>query len=190
MGKNRVKILDDKYLTVVSFPLQHRVTTFGFLFNEKPADIKIRKECIEKYSIPVARINSIKKGADFITADGTIIPNDVMTTPPPPSFSFAYCSDTRYFKRLSAFIKDTDLVYHEATFDKEKQELAELTGHSTTVDAATVARDSGAGALIIGHFSARYKDIGPLVEEARSIFPLTFPAEDGRTYEVGNIKPF
>lgn len=189
-GKNPIKILDDKYLTVVSFPLQHRVSCYGFLFAEKPADRKMIKECIEKYNIPVAMINSIKKGADYITDEGTIIPNGDITTPPPPPLSFAYCSDTKYFKRLSSLIKGVNLLYHEATFDKEKEELAELTGHATTINAATVAREAGAGALIIGHFSARYKDINLLVEEARTVFPQTFPAEDGRTYEVGDIKPF
>ena len=92
---------------------------------------------------------SIKRGADFLTEEGMIISNGELTTPPPPPLSFAYCSDTKFFKRLPSFVKGADLVYHEATFDKEKEELAKLTGHSTTVDAATVARDAGAGALII-----------------------------------------
>jgi ribonuclease Z len=189
-GNDPVSILNDKYLTVTSFPLEHRVPAYGFLFNEKPADRKILKECIEKYNIPVARILSIKKGADFISDDGTVIPNDLLTIPPPRPLSFAYCSDTRYFKRLSTFIRGTDLLYHEATFDSEKEELAAITGHSTSVNAATVALEAGVGQLIIGHFSARYKDAGMLVEEARSLFPETFAAEEGKSYEVKHVIPF
>jgi ribonuclease Z len=189
-GNDPVKILNDKYLTVTSFPLEHRVPAYGFLFCEKPADRKIKKEYIEKYGIPVARILSVKKGADFITEDGTVIPNGELTLPPPLPRSFAYCSDTRYFKRLSTFIKGTDLLYHEATFDREKEELAAITGHSTTINAATVALEAGAGKLIIGHFSARYKDSGILVEEARTVFPETYAAEEGKSYEVGDIKPY
>jgi ribonuclease Z len=79
------------------------------------------------------------------------------------------------------------MLYHEATFDKSKADLARITGHSTTLDAAKTALEAKADALIIGHFSARYKDIEPLVEEARTIFPQTYPAIDGRTYEVGNL---
>jgi ribonuclease Z len=183
-GKNPAEILDDKYLTVKSFPLEHRIPAFGFLFTEKTADRKIKKESIEKYNIPVARIVSIKKGADFIMEDGTVIPNNEITLPPPSPKSFAYCSDTRYFSRLATFVKGADMIYHEATFDKEKDELASITGHSTTLNAATVASDAGAGKLIIGHFSARYSDVNILVEEARTIFPATYPAEDGQTYEV------
>jgi len=63
-------------------------------------------------------------------------------------------------------------------------EMATITGHSTTHDAARTASLAGAGALIIGHFSSRYKDIDRLVGEARSIFPDTYPAIDGKTYEI------
>ena len=101
--------------------------------------------------------------------------------------SYAYCSDTRYFSRLPGFVKDTDLLYHEATFDKSLAELARITGHSTTTDAAKTAMEAGVATLLIGHFSARYRDINTLVDEARSVFPHTFPAIDGHTYEVGKI---
>jgi ribonuclease Z len=186
-GKNPVKILDDKYLTVTSFPLKHRVPAFGFLFREKTSDRNMIKECIEKYNIPAVRIPAIKKGEDFITTDGRIIKNENITLPPREPLSYAYCSDTKYFKRLSSFVREVSLLYHEATFDMTKANLAELTGHSTTIDAAKTALDAHAGSLIIGHFSARYKEIAFLVDEARTIFPQTFPAIDGKTYEIGKI---
>ena len=186
-GNNPVKILDDKYLTVTSFPLKHRVPAYGFLFREKLSDRNIIKECIDKYNIPPVRISAIKKGEDFIKSDGKIVKNAEITLPPPEPLSYAYCSDTKYFKRLASFVKEVSLLYHEATFDKTKEDLAEMTGHSTTLDAAKTALEANVGTLIIGHFSARYKDIAPLVDEARTIFPETYPAIDGKSYEVGNI---
>jgi ribonuclease Z len=182
-SKDPVKILDEKYLTVTSFPLDHRIPAFGYIFREKEGDRNIRKEMIEKYSIPVVRIPAIKKGEDFTTKDGSVIKNDELTVPGPAPFSYAYCSDTRYFKRLPDFIKGVNILYHEATFDKSLQDLAVTTGHSTTVDAARTAMEGEVGNLIIGHFSARYKDISLLVEEAREIFPKTFPAIDGHSYD-------
>jgi ribonuclease Z len=186
-GNNPVKILDDKYLTVSSFPLQHRVPAFGFMFREKISDRNILKEAIDKFHIPQVRIPAIKKGEDFITTDGTIIKNEDITLAPPEPLSYAYCSDTKYFKRLASFVKGVSLLYHEATFDKSNQKLAKITGHSTTLDAARTATEANAKALVIGHFSARYKDILPLVDEARTLFPATYPAIDGKSYEVGNI---
>jgi ribonuclease Z len=184
-GKDPVQILDEKHTTVTSFPLQHRVTAFGFLFKEKKADRNMIKECIEKYQIPAVRIPAIKKGEDYITSDGTIIRNEDLTYPPSEPVSYAYCSDTKYFKRLASFVKGVTLLYHEATFDKSMQDFASVTGHSTTVDAAQTALKANAGCLLIGHFSARYRDISTLVEEAREFFPNTYPAIDGNSITLG-----
>jgi len=186
-GKKPVEILDDKYLTVTSFPLKHRVPAYGFLFREKLSERNIKEESIHKYNIPVVRIPAIKKGENFITSDGKIVKNEEITIPPPEPLSYAYCSDTRYFRQLASFVKDVNLLYHEATFDKTKTDLAKMTGHSTTLDAAKTALEANAITLIIGHFSARYSDITPLVEEARTIFPETYPAIDGKSYEIGKI---
>jgi ribonuclease Z len=186
-GNDPVRILDDKYLTVTSFPLDHRVPAFGFLFREKTSDRNVIKECIAEYQIPAVRIRAIKKGEDFVTPGGAVIMNEVLTYPPDEPLSFAYCSDTKYFKRLASFVKGVSLLYHEATFDKTKEDLARVTGHSTTLDAARTAYDAEAGSLIIGHFSSRYKDISFLVEEAAELFPNTFAAIDGKSYEVGNL---
>jgi len=186
-GKDPLRILDDKYVTVTAFPLEHRVPAFGFLFMEKQPDRNILKESIEKYQIPGVRIPAIKKGEDFITPDGVLIKNEDITVPPPEPLSYAYCSDTKYFSRLASFVKGVTLLYHEATFDKTKDDLAGVTGHSTTHDAARTALDAGAKSLIIGHFSSRYKDISILVDEAREIFPNTFAAIDGRSYLAGEL---
>ena len=186
-GKDPAVILDDKYITVTAFPLKHRIPCFGFLFREKRSDRNIIKECITKYNIPPVRIPAIKKGADYITQDGTIIKNEELTVAPPEPLSYAYCSDTKYFSRLPSFFKGVTLLYHEATFDKSLDDLAEITGHSTTLDAARAALEAEAGSLIIGHFSARYRNISFLVEEAKTIFGNTYPAIDGKSYDIGNL---
>ena len=186
-GKDPFKILDDKYLTVAAFPIEHRVPSFGFIFREKQGDRKILKDSISKYNIPIAKIPMIKKGEDFVTSNGEVIKNEDITIPSAKPLSYAYCSDTKYFKRLASFVKGVTVLYHEATFDKSKNDLAVITGHSTTANAAAVASEAEVGALIIGHFSARYKEIDPLVDEAKLVFPNTYAAKDGKTYEIGNI---
>ena len=186
-GNDPQLILNDKYLTVTSFPLNHRVPCYGFLFREKMADRNIIKESIVKYNIPPVRIPAIKKGADFTASDGTVIKNAEITISAPEPISYAYCSDTKYFRRLISFVKGVSLLYHEATFDSSLSDLAEITGHSTTSDAARVATEAGARCLMIGHFSARYRSVSPLVEEAKSLFPNTIAAIDGRSYDIGSL---
>lgn len=183
-SKDPVKIFEDKNLIAYSFPLQHRVPAFGFLFREKEKERNIRKDVIKTYDIPVAQIHRIKKGADYYTADGELISNKKLTIDPPEPRSFAYCSDTRYFSRLADFVRGVNLLYHEATFAGDKSKLATRTGHSTAEQAATVALEAGVRKLIIGHFSARYKNHNILLEEARSVFPDTIAAEEGRVIQI------
>ena len=186
-GNDPAIVYEDKHLTVVAFPLKHRIQAYGFVFREKPADRNIIKEKIEEYSIPSYRIPGIKKGQDFVNDEGMVIKNDEITVPPPQPLSYAYCSDTMYFARLSSFVKGVDLLYHEATFDGSMEKLARKVMHSTTLDAAKTALKANAGTLMIGHFSARYDDVTSLVEEARTIFPSTIPAIDGNTYNIKEL---
>lgn len=178
-GNDPVKIFEDKNVSVLSLPLKHRIPAFGFLFREKEKERNIIKEAISKYNIPLSDIHKIKKGAGFYTSAGKFIPNSEITRDPPEPRSFAYCSDTVYLRRMAEYVRGVDLLYHEATFASDREDLALKTGHSTSAQAAMVASDAGVNKLIIGHFSARYKNVLPLLEEARAIFPATIAAEEG-----------
>ncbi len=177
-------IYEDKYITVDSFPLKHRIPTWGYLFKEKAKPLNIRKDMISIYQIPLRKIPAIKAGCDYQTDDGKIIPNQKLTHPQLKSRSYAYCSDTMYMKHLPDVIHDVDLLYHEATYGNDNQLRAKETFHSTAEDAAKTAKAANASRLIIGHFSSRYKDIHPLLQEARSIFIHTEAAEDGKVFEI------
>ncbi len=178
-AKNHTTILTTDKVIVESFPLKHRIYSNGFLFREVPKQPNIKKDAIEKYSLGLKDIVSIKNGADFITEEGEVIPNHTLTIPPKTPRSYAYCSDTQYFEKITQHIANVDLLYHEATFGEEMSALARKTGHSTAGQAAKIARLANAKKLIIGHYSSRYKDVTPLLDEAREIFPETFAAEEG-----------
>lgn len=175
-------VMENKSIVVTAFPLRHSVPTYGFVFREQKKERKMIPEAIEKYSIPFSHIPNIKKGADFITQLGQIIPNSELTLAPPPEKSYAYCSDTAYFSELSTMIKEVSCLYHEATYDNAHKDKAALYSHSTSLQAATQAIAIGAKLLLIGHFSSKYKDVTTLVDEAKSIFPSTMAAEEDKQY--------
>ncbi|MDD3891401.1 MAG: ribonuclease Z [Bacteroidales bacterium] len=183
-SKKHKVILKTDNIIVESFPLKHRIPCNGFLFRESPKLPNIKKEAIERYQLSLTDITSIKRGSDFTSKTGKVIPNTELTYISSPPRSYAYCSDTRYFERLASYTKDVDLLYHEATFDKNLEELAKTTGHSTATQAAKIAKLSNAKKLIIGHYSSRYKDITPLLDEARIVFPETYSAEDGLMFSI------
>lgn len=171
-------IYDDRSVTIETIPLRHRMPTCGFMFREKPTSNHIRRDMIDFYHIPICMINRIKNGEDYITEEGTVIPNERLTTPSDPPRSYAYCSDTAYLPRIAEQIKGADLLFHEATFAKTEAARAKQTMHSTAEQAATIARDAQVKRLIIGHFSARYEDETHLLQEAQTIFPKTILAQE------------
>lgn len=181
----RVEIIySDKHVEVTTLPLRHRVPTVGYLFREAPRPLNIRKELIAKYNLSITDIVKIKNGSDHILNDGTVIPNAELTYISTTPRSYAYCSDTLFSKRLVALVKNVDLLYHEATFLQSELRLARLTGHSTALQAATVALKAGVGKLLIGHFSSRYKNEKDLLKEAQEVFAETAIANDGLTFSV------
>ena len=66
----------------------------------------------------------------------------------------------------------------------ELKERARQTMHSTAKEAATIAKKANVGKLIIGHYSQRYFDLDPLLNEAKMIFPETHLAIEGKSFDV------
>lgn len=181
--QNKV-VYEDRSLTVETIPLQHRIDCCGYLFREKPILPHIRRDMIDFYKIPISQINNIKAGADWVTAEGEVIANSRLTTPAEPARSYAYCSDTRYIKTLHELVKGVSTLYHESTYSAEDAERARLYWHSTSQDAARVARDASVGKLLLGHFSARYNNESQLLEEAKEIFPNSYLTCEGATFDI------
>jgi ribonuclease Z len=177
-------IYEDKKMTVHSFPLKHRIDCCGFIFKEKIKERNVIKEAITNYNLGIKDIVALKNGADFITPSGEIIPNHYLTIPPFKPRSYVYCSDTLYMPSIVPYIENVDLLYHEATFLNDELKRANATYHSTSLQAAMIAKQAQVGKLLLGHFSARYKDVSPLLKEASAIFPNTITVNDGDKFEV------
>jgi len=182
--KKEQKIYEDQKVTVFSFPLVHRIPTCGFRFEEKPALPNLRPDKIDEYQIPIRDRQRIKEGGDFINKEGNLIPHTELTENKHTARSFAFCSDTRYDESYIDSVRGVDLLYHEATFANDNKDLAQITYHSTGENAATVALKAEVGKLIIGHFSARYNDHTPILEDAQSIFRNTESILEGQVFQI------
>ncbi len=178
------RIWENDFLEVYTLPLQHRVPCCGYLFREKPHLRTLRPGVVEEFDIPYGSIPGIKKGAAFETARGRVIPNEDLTLPPPPPRSFAYCTDTQYLPGLAPLLRGVDLLYHDATFCEDGRARARETGHSTAAQAARLARDAGAGRLLLGHFSSRYRDVSLFEQEARPVFEASIAGREGMQVEI------
>lgn len=175
-------IHEDELVTVHSIPLDHRISCSGFLISEKPKNRRIIREAIPE-DFSVRNIIRLKKGEDVFSEDGKLLfKNEDVTLPPRQTFKYAYCSDTKYNESIIPIIEEADMLYHESTFLEEHMDRASTTYHSTAKEAATIAKKAKVGKLLLGHFSARYKDIEPLQEEAREVFEESYLAIEGEEF--------
>lgn len=177
-------LFENNRVEVTSIPLVHRVPCHGFLFAEKPYKANMLKDKIEAYQIPYQAISAIKDGADYTLEDGTVIPNDELTQAPATPRKFAYCSDTMYSEAILPIIKGVDILYHEATFMQDLLPKAQNTMHSTAQQAASIAKQAKVKQLILGHFSSRYDDLNPLLEEAKAVFESTTLVVEGKRISI------
>ncbi|MBI9059259.1 MAG: ribonuclease Z [Labilibaculum sp.] len=178
-------LFEDDAVQIQSFPLKHgAMPCAGFLFKEKDRPRTLKADMLAFYNVPIKNRNGIKMGEDFVLEDGEVIANAKLTMDPPKSRSYAFCTDTAYLPRIVPIIKGVDLLYHEATFLKSEEKRAKKTYHSTAEQAAKIALEAKVGQLLIGHFSARFKDLKGHLNEASEIFPKTMLAEDGKKFSV------
>jgi ribonuclease Z len=179
-----VSLFEDENIQLQAFPLVHRIPTWGFLFTEKPRERRIHKDFIARYSPAIETIKAVMGGADYQLDDGSVLLNSVITIAPHAPRSYAYCTDTAYSETIVPIINNVSVLYHEATFMHNRLQDAIKTYHSTGVQAAQIARLANAGTLLLGHYSSRYKDLEPLLQEAKSVFERTSAVDDGFVLDI------
>jgi len=182
--KEEGKIADTNKMTVEAFKVDHRIECWGFLFREKKNTRTVDSEKAKAYEIPSSFYNQLQKGEDYITKKGTIIPNEAVTIENSAAKSYAYCADTIFDTRLVEIVKGVDLLYHETTYLKDMDQKAKDRHHSTTEQAATIAKLAGVKQLMIGHFSSKYDTLDQFIIEAKAVFKNTILAIEGSCYKI------
>jgi ribonuclease Z len=170
---------------VSALALDHRLFALGYRIDERPRPGRFDVDKARMLGVPEGPLwGRLQYGEDLRMEDGRVVRSADVMGPPRPGKSIAYCLDTRPCAMSVQLARDVDLLIHEATYAEEFAVEANTYGHSTAAQAARTAREAGARRLLITHFSSRYSDSAPLLEEARAIFPDTVLAEDLVEIEV------
>lgn len=172
-----------QHLRVQTFPLDHRIPTMGYRFQEINAYQNIDPEKITKYNLTIEEIN-LAKALKPINRNGELIMPDDVLFPPNKLRAYAYCSDTAYDERIVPYISDADLLYHETTYLDELKHLAAERKHSTLEEAARIARLASVGGLISGHYSSRYTDLTEFENRGKVYFDNFMLGIEGKSYCV------
>lgn len=183
-GNEPQLLYEDDQVSVTTIPLNHRIYTNGFLFQEKLGERKLNLDAAVKARVDTSYFSKVKQGFDVENLKGDMVPNAAISFDPDPPKSYAYCSDTAYFPQIVPQILNASALYHEATFLEEHQHLADKTRHSTAKEAAAIAKKAQVGTLILGHYSGRYGNLEGFRTEAQEIFEKVELAADGHVFEL------
>lgn len=162
----------------------HSVEAYCYLVMEKRRPGVFFPEKAKSLGVPEGKLWSrLQKGRKVTVEGRTILPGDV-TGPARPGRRIGYSGDTRPTPRLSRFFSHCDLLIFDSTFMNKDREKAVERKHSTSLEAAEVAKAAQARMLALTHFSARYRTTAALLRDAQAVFPNTIAATDGRTIMV------
>jgi ribonuclease Z len=162
----------------------HSIEGYCFALVEKPRPGVFHPKKAIALGIPEGKLWSRLQRGREVKYEGRIIRPEQVLGPSREGRKVGYSGDTRPVTRLAKFFARFDLLIFDSTFSRKDSSNAVERRHSTSVEAAQLARDAKAKKLVLTHFSARYRDVRSLVKEARRIFPNTTAAHDGLTLEV------
>ena len=169
----------DKEYYIEAINALHNIEAFSYIFSEKEKPGKFDTIKAKKLGIPESPVRKkLKEGIPVKIGSKIIYPKDVLG-PPKKGVKISYSGDTRYNEKFIEKAYKSDVLIHEATFSIDDEDEAELTGHSTSRDAAIVAKRSNSRLLLLTHISARYSNKNKLLSEARELFRRTYIAYKG-----------
>lgn len=180
-------IFEDPKFKVVAKKMDHRVLSFGFRVEEKDRAGELQIDRLAPYNIKSGPIfGRLKRGEVVTLDDGTTLNGQDFIGDKKPGRIVTIIGDTRNNQRAFELAENADVLVHEATFGQEESDHAYAYYHSTSADAAKVAKDAGAKKLILTHISARYngKNAYKLQKEAQNIFPNTKIVHDFDMIEI------
>jgi ribonuclease Z len=178
-------ICDEREYYVEAVPTAHVIPSFGYSLVEKPRAGRFSTDKAKALGVPEGPLwSQLQHGKNVKSNKGKIVKPAQVVGPARPGLKIAYSGDTRAVRSMIRLAKGADLLVHEATLMDELADRARRDGHSTPSQAARIAKQAGVRRLILTHVSARYRDVAPMLKEARKIFPTTDVAEDFMAFEL------
>lgn len=162
-------------LSLEAQPLRHRVPTFGYRLVE-PDGLRMLADRLAARGVAGRDVRRLQHDGVLPTPQGLVRLADV--SEPRRGQRFALVMDTAVCPEALALAEGADLLVCEATFGDAEAPLAPAHGHLTARQAGEIARDAGARRLVLTHFSQRYADVSPLLDQAREVFADVVAADD------------
>ncbi len=162
---------------IKSQEVNHNVPALAYSVEELKKPRFLREKAIE-LGVPVGPDFGRLHNGEEVEIDGKIIKPEQVLGPPRKGHKITYSGDTTPCDEMVEFARDSTILIHESTYIREDKDKAEENFHSTSSDAATIAKKSDSKQLLLTHISTRYTDTTQLLDEAKEIFENTKLAKD------------
>ncbi len=181
-AKKPHKIMETEHYEFYAVPLNHTTPTLGYVFKEKDK-WKINKTKLYALGLKEGKwLNNIKQGKAVKISSKKIMPKDVAIFK--KGRKFVYITDTRPNKYIRDACKDANLAVIECMFSVKHKHRAIESKHLTTEEVAKIAEQSNIKKLLITHFSQRYKNPRPLLNEIKKIYKNVELAKELKIYSI------
>ncbi|UPV73885.1 ribonuclease Z [Halorussus limi] len=148
----------DEY-TIRAFETNHRTISVGYALIEAQRKGRFNRKRAEELGVPVGpKFQQLHEGTPVELDDGTVVYPEQVVGDPRPGRRVVYTGDTRPTDTTVSAATDADLLIHEAMFASDRGNRAKQTGHSTSREAAEIARQAGVDRLALTHISSRYSN--------------------------------
>jgi ribonuclease Z len=161
----------------------HTIPALSYSLTEREYS-KLEESKIKEMGVPRHLLEKIRKEGS-VQVNGRTISLEDISAGVRKGRKVSYSGDTRRDQSLLELFRNSTVLIHESTGEKSNESKVISYGHSTGNDAGIQARDSNSRKLILIHFSPRYNDVKPILEEARSVFQNVTAAEELMELEVG-----
>ena len=168
---------------IKSQDVNHQVPCLAYTVKELKKPRFLREKAIE-LGVPVGPAFGKLHNGEEVEVNGKIIKPEQVLGPARKGNKVTYSGDTTPCEEMIDFAKDSTLLIHESTYVNEDADKAKDNFHSTSSDAARIAKKSNSKQLVLTHFSTRYTSLDDLLKEAKEIFENTKLAKDFMKIEI------
>lgn len=172
----------DEYV-ITAQSVHHNVPCLAYSIEELKKPRFLRQKAIE-LGVPVGPAFGKLHNGEEVEIEGKIIKPEQVLGPPRKGNKITYSGDSAPCEEMIEIAKDSTLLIHESTYIQEDKDKAEENFHSTSMDAATIAKMSNSKQLVLTHISTRYTDTRHLLDEAKEVFENTQLAKDFMKIEI------
>lgn len=170
-------IIETEDYVVECAKVEHNIPSYAYSIREKKKPLFLRKKAEELGIPPGPLYGKLHKGEE-VEFEGRIIKPEQVLGEAKKGKKISYSGDTRPCEEMIRLARDSDILIHESTYEAEDHQRAVDNAHSTSVEAAEIAREANVNELVLTHISTRYTSDENILSEAQKVFKNTKVARD------------